>query len=139
MKRNKLVSSSRRKNRKRHFTAPSHIRYKLMSSPLSKELRKKFGIRSLPIHKEDEVLVTRGHFKSNQTAKVTQVYRKKFVVHLDRATREKANGMTVHVGIHPSNVVITKLKVDSRRKAIIDRKTQSKTAEKGKYTEEGIE
>jgi large subunit ribosomal protein L26e len=35
-----------------------------------------------------------------------QVYRKKFVVHIERIQREKANGMAVPIGIHPSNVCI---------------------------------
>ncbi|CAF1671694.1 unnamed protein product, partial [Didymodactylos carnosus] len=46
--------------------------------------------------------ITRGHFKGQPSGKVTQVYRKKFVVHIERITREKANGNTVHIGIHPS-------------------------------------
>ena len=45
MKLNKNVTSSRRKQRKRQFTAPSHIRRKLMSAPLSKDLRAKYGVR----------------------------------------------------------------------------------------------
>lgn len=57
MKLNPFVSSSRRKNRKRHFNAPSHIRRKIMSSPLSKELRQKYNVRSMPIRKDDEVQV----------------------------------------------------------------------------------
>lgn len=57
MKFNSLVTSSRRKNRKRHFTAPSHIRRRLMSAPLSKELRQKYNVRSMPIRKDDEVQV----------------------------------------------------------------------------------
>ena len=57
MKFNPLVSSSRRKNRKRHFNAPSHIRRRIMSSPLSKELRQKYNVRSIPIRKDDEVQV----------------------------------------------------------------------------------
>jgi large subunit ribosomal protein L26e len=57
MKFNKMVSSSRRKNRKRYFNAPSHIRRKLMSSPLSKELRQKYNVRSMPVRKDDEVQV----------------------------------------------------------------------------------
>jgi large subunit ribosomal protein L26e len=48
--------------------------------------------------------ITRGHFKGQPSGKVTQVYRKKFVVHIERITREKANGNTVHIGIHPSKV-----------------------------------
>lgn len=58
MKFNKFVTSSRRKNRKRHFNAPSHIRRKLMSAPLSKELRQKYNVRSMPIRKDDEVQVS---------------------------------------------------------------------------------
>ena len=46
----------------------------------------------------------RGHYKSQQVGKVVQVYRKKYVVHIERIQREKANGASVHVGIHPSNV-----------------------------------
>ena len=73
MKFNRFVSSSRRKNRKRHFTAPSHVRRKLMSAPLSKELRQKHSVRSIPIRKDDEVVVTRGHYKGQQPSKVVAV------------------------------------------------------------------
>lgn len=41
----------------RHFKAPSHIRRKIMSAPLSKELRKKYNVRSMPVRKDDEVMV----------------------------------------------------------------------------------
>lgn len=58
MKFNSQVSSSRRKSRKRHFQAPSHIRRKLMSAPLSKELRTKYNVRAMPIRKDDEVVVS---------------------------------------------------------------------------------
>lgn len=40
-----MVSSSRRVNRKAHFDAPGHIRRKIMSAPLNKELRKEHGVR----------------------------------------------------------------------------------------------
>merc|ERR1712127_365189 len=90
MKFNKLVSGSRRKNRCRHFNAPSHMRRKIMSSPLSKDLRQKYNVRSIPIRKDDEVQIVRGHYKGQQVGKVVQVYRKKFVVHIERIQREKA-------------------------------------------------
>lgn len=32
------------------------------------------------------------------------MYRKRWVIHIDRIQREKANGASVFVGIHPSNV-----------------------------------
>ncbi|KAK2903939.1 hypothetical protein Q8A73_010596 [Channa argus] len=141
MKLNPFVTSSRRKNRKRHFNAPSHIRRKIMSSPLSKELRQKYNVRSMPIRKDDEVQVVRGHYKGQQIGKVVQVYRKKYVIYIERVQREKANGTTVHVGIHPSKVVITRLKLDKDRKKILERKAKSRAGvkEKGKYKEETIE
>lgn len=48
--------------------------------------------------------VVRGHYKGQQIGKVVQVYRKKYVIYIERVQREKANGTTVHVGIHPSKV-----------------------------------
>ena len=44
-----------------------------MSASLSKELRKKHNIRSIPIRRDDEVVVTRGHYKGQQSAKVLAV------------------------------------------------------------------
>jgi large subunit ribosomal protein L26e len=46
----------------------------------------------MPIRKDDEVLVVRGHYKGQQVAKVVQVYRKKFEIYIERIQREKANG-----------------------------------------------
>ena len=50
----------------------------LMSAPLSKELRTKYGVRSMPVRKDDEVQVVRGHYKGQQVGKVLQCYRSKF-------------------------------------------------------------
>ncbi|KAJ1035531.1 hypothetical protein NDA18_000310 [Ustilago nuda] len=123
-----MVSSSRRAQRKTHFDAPAHLRRKIMSSSLNKELRSEHGIRSLPVRKDDEVLIVRGSQKGAE-GKVTQVYRKKWVINIERIHREKTNGATVPLGIHPSNVVITSLKLDEDRKKIIARKASSKKAD----------
>ncbi|KAF9113630.1 60S ribosomal protein L26B [Mortierella sp. AM989] len=122
------VSSSRRKSRKAHFSAPSDLRRKIMSASLSKELREKHSTRSIPIRKDDEVMVVRGSFKGRE-GKVVQVYRRKWVIHIERVNREKANGASVAVGIHPSKVVVTKLHLDNDRKAILERKDRSKKTE----------
>ncbi|KAL2159759.1 hypothetical protein VTH06DRAFT_1892 [Thermothelomyces fergusii] len=114
------VSSSRRKARKAHFTAPSSVRRVIMSAPLSKELREKYNVRSIPIRKDDEVQIVRGINKGKE-GKVTSVYRLKYVIHVERVTREKATGQSVPVGIHPSKVVITKLKLDKDRENILAR------------------
>merc|ERR1712010_107859 len=95
------VSSSRRKARKAHSN--------------------KHHVKSMPIRKDDEVIVVRGSHRGRE-GKVIQVYRKKYVIHIERVTRDKSNGSTVNVGIHPSNVMITKLKLDKDRRAILERK-----------------
>jgi large subunit ribosomal protein L26e len=55
-------------------------------------------------------------------------------------TREKANGASVYIGIHPSKVVVTKLKLDKDRKKMLDRKMKAKMADKskGKHRQEDI-
>lgn len=107
-----------------------------MSAPLSSELRQKYNVRSLPIRKHDEVRVVRGHYKGE--GKVLTCYRKKYVIHIERITREKANQLPVPVGIHPSNCVITKIKMDKDRKAILDRKNREAKQEKGKFSESDV-
>ncbi|KAK2108369.1 60S ribosomal protein L26 [Saguinus oedipus] len=89
MKFNPFVTSDRTKNRKSHFSAPSHIRRKIMPSALSEELRQKNNVRSHPVRKDDEVQVVRGHYKGQQTGKVVQVYRKKYVVYIERMQGER--------------------------------------------------
>jgi large subunit ribosomal protein L26e len=120
----------------------------------------RFQVRSMPIRKDDEVLVMRGKYKGREgkvvqvclpffslvpvsytrnPKKLTpnldlspfflqQVYRKKWVIHIDRVTKDKTNGATVQIGIHPSNVVITSLKLDADRKAILERKSAGRKA-----------
>ena len=87
----------------------------------------------MPLHadpKDDEVQIVRGSYKKarNATAKVIAVYRRKWVIHIEGVTREKANGQTVNVGIHPSKCVITKLKMDKDRKALLERKAAGAAA-----------
>merc|ERR1711904_337599 len=96
MKFSPSVSSSRRKSRKAHFNAPSSIRRIIMSSHLNKELIQKYHVKSMPIRKDDEVIVVRG-INRGREGKVIQVYRKKYVIHIERVTREKSNGSTVNV------------------------------------------
>lgn len=77
-------------------------------------------VRSIPIRKDDEVTIVRGSNKGRE-GKVTSVYRLKYVIHVERVTRDKASGQSVPLGLHPSNVVITKLKLDKDREAILAR------------------
>lgn len=80
----------------------------------------RFQVRSIPIRKDDEVTIVRGTNKGRE-GKITSVYRLKYVVHVERVSREKSNGQSVPIGIHPSKVVISKLKIDKDRENILER------------------
>ena len=82
-------------------------------------------VRSIPIRKDDEVIIVRGSNKGRE-GKVTSVYRLKYVIHVERVTREKHNGQSVALGIAPSKVVITKLKLDKDRENILERIKQGR-------------
>ena len=49
------------------------------------------------------------------------MYRLKYVIHVERVTRDKSNGQSVPLGISPSKVAITKLKLDKDREKILER------------------
>jgi len=128
-KMNAGLASSRRKSRKLHHGAPSSVRRTIMSAPLSKELKEKHNARSIPIRKDDEVLVVRGSHKGRE-GKVVSVYRLKYIIHIERVSREKSNGQSVPIGIHPSKVVVTKLKLDKDREKILERVGKGREAAK---------
>ena len=50
-------------------------------------------------------MVVRGFAFKNQEGKVISVYRKRYVIHIERVTLEKKNGAIVQVGIHPSTLL----------------------------------
>merc|ERR1712086_245294 len=129
MKTHTSVSSQRRKSRKAHFTAPSSMRRKMMSSPLSKELRTKNDCKSVPVRKGDTVLIKCGSKEGGvkgKTGKIMTVYRRRWCIHVEKVVRDKKNGSQVPIPVDPSNVEITQLKLDKSRKALLARKDRSK-------------
>lgn len=138
MKTHASVSSSRRKCRKAHFGAASNLRYKLLSANLSKDLRGKYNAKSLPVRRDDEVLVVRGDYKDSK-GRVSAVYRKRWCIYIDKVTETKKNGATIKIPLNPSNVVLTKLKLSPDRQALLDRKTAGRGDKgKGKYTQQDV-
>jgi len=137
------VSSKRRKQRKAHFSAPSHKRQKLMRATLSKNLRTEFNVRSEAVVVGDTVNVIRGIKNPTErgtdiSGKVVRVCRKKFAIYIDKFMRQKTNGQEVHIPIHPSNCVITQFsdlvtgRRDERKKRL-ERRGQSSSG-KGKVS-----
>jgi len=86
----------------------------------------------VPLRKGDEVKIVRGSVNAkNREGKVIAVYRKKFVIHVERVTREKVNGQPVQIPIDASNVIITKLNMEKDvakdRKDLLARKAEGRT------------
>jgi len=108
-------STQPRKQRKYIANAPLHLRHKFLSANLSKELRKKYAKRSLPLRKGDEVLIMRGSFKKKK-AKITEVNLVKSLVALENVQRTKRDGTKVNVFLHPSNLQIINLTLDDKER-----------------------
>ena len=109
------MSKQPRKQRRRLFKAPLHVRQKLVAAHLSKELREELGTRSLPVRKGDTVKVMRGKFRGKQ-GKVVRVDLRRVRVYVEGLTVKKADGREVLVPIHPSNLLIVDVdRSDERR------------------------
>merc|ERR1711985_83740 len=131
MKSHTSVSSQRRKGRKAHFSAPSSVRRKMMSAPLSKELRTKYDCKSVPVRKGDSVLIKCGSKEGGvkgKTGKVLTVYRRRWCIHVEKVVRDKKNGSQVPIPINASNCEITALKLDKSRKELLKRRNKSAKA-----------
>jgi len=104
------------------FNAPAHVRHKHMAAPLSPELLAQRGVKALPVRKGDSVRIMRGDHKGFD-GKVSRVDLKHYRVYLEGLTREKVDGSTVFVALHPSKIMIRTLNLDDKvRKAVLDRK-----------------
>jgi len=118
-------SKQPRKQRKYRYNAPMHVRRKLISAHLERTLRREYGKRSLPVRKGDEVKILRGGF-AGKVGKVTRVDLKKLKVYVDAAKLKKVSGQEVEAAIEPSNIIITKINIDDRkRKKFIIRKEKA--------------
>ncbi|MFQ5999287.1 MAG: 50S ribosomal protein L24 [Candidatus Bathyarchaeia archaeon] len=110
------------KQRKKLYQAPLHKRYKIFSASLSPELKKTHNTNSIPVRTGDTVRIMRGDRKGFE-GKVSRVDRTKYRLFLEGVTREKVDGTTTPIPIHPSKVMITRLNLDDKwRREILKRK-----------------
>ncbi|MFH0752176.1 MAG: 50S ribosomal protein L24 [archaeon] len=120
----KTLSRSKKPGKQRLLVAkaPLHIRKNFVRCRLSKELQKTYNKRNLQVRKGDEVKVMRGQFKG-KTGKVAQVLLKKTKLIIDGMDNIKTDGSKSPYPIHPSNVMITKIgSDDKKRKKVMERK-----------------
>ncbi len=123
---------SKKPKKQRNFLrkAPLHIRRKIMSSHLSKELRKEYGKRSAPVKKGDQVTIMRGKFKK-KSGEVSRVDRKKYRVYVQNVMVKRTDGTERQAPLHPSKLEITKLNTqDKKRVESLKIKAVKKSGEK---------
>lgn len=118
-----VESKKARKQRKAFFNAPSHVRRRNISSHLSEDLQKDYGIRSLPVRKGDTVRVMRGDEDiQGIEGKVAEVLTKTGRLTVEGVTIAKADGTQIARPVHASKVMITKLDLsDPKRKERVSR------------------
>ncbi len=132
-----MKTTKPRKQRKNLYQAPLHKRYRRFSASLSPDLKSSHNTDSIPVRAGDTVQVVRGDYKGFE-GKVTGIERKEYRIFVEGVTREKVDGSTALVPIHPSKAMITRLNLDDKwRREILKRKAG--VAEKGKTAEEVVE
>jgi large subunit ribosomal protein L24 len=122
-------SKQPRKQRKYAANAPLHLKRKLLSVNLSKELRKKFKKRNIVVRKGDTVKVMIGKFKK-KTGKIMEVNVKRSKVIIEGITVKKQDGSKANIKMRPSNLQIIELNLDDKKR--MKQKTESKETKEEK-------
>ena len=121
-----VSSKQPRKQRKYRYNAPLHVKHKFLSALLSKDLRKKHGIRNFPLRSKDKVKIMRGKFKG-VIGEVEKVLLKKGKVMVKGAEIKKEEGRIIKYPITPSNTMIIELNLsDSKRKKAVEKVKSAK-------------
>lgn len=109
------ASKQPRKQRKYLARAPIHIKRKLFSAHLSKELRKKHQRRSFTLRKGDTVKIMRGSFKG-KTGKIDSLDSRRRKVSIEGIQRAKRDGTKVNIFFDSSNLQIQELNLDDKER-----------------------
>ena len=111
---------------KQIYRATNQFRGKQAGSHLSKQLRQKYGQRSVRILNGDTIKVIRGEFKGVD-GKVVKVSTAKHTIAIEGIKKQKRKGDKVDVYIDSSNVVITNLNMDDKWRTVrLEKKPKAK-------------
>jgi large subunit ribosomal protein L24 len=115
------TSRQPRRQRKAMYNADHQERRRRMSVPLSRELRTRYGRRSLPVRKGDTVRVLSGSYSTvGEERRVANVNRRDYRLTLDNVTTKTADAKLKPLPIRPSHLVLTKLNLsDPWRRRIL--------------------
>ncbi len=126
----KSWKSSKRPGKQRKYAAhaPLHIKRKMLSVGLSKTLRKEKSTRGVVLRKGDTVRITRGKFKG-KSGKIILVNIKTGRIEVENVQRKKQDGSMVNVPIRASNLQITELNGEDKRRFKTNKKEENKVKE----------
>nr|AJS12484.1 50S ribosomal protein L24P [uncultured archaeon] len=82
---------------------------------MSNDLHNKYKKRNTPLRKGDIVKILRGQFKK-RTGKVDKILTKHQRVIIEGITLTKKNGTTTPYHLHPSNLMITELNLEDKKR-----------------------
>ena len=95
------------------YRAPLHVLSKQLGSHLSKDLRQKYGKRSIRVTVGDTVRVLRGEYKGVD-GKVKDVSPLRNAIAIEGIKKEKLKGGHVDVYIRTSNLLVTELNTNDK-------------------------
>ena len=95
------------------YRATYTTKSKQLGSNLSKDLRKRYGKRSVRVIEGDSVTILRGEFKGVD-GKVSNVSTDKSSVAMEGIKKEKTKGDKFDVYIHTSNLLVTSLNTEDK-------------------------
>jgi large subunit ribosomal protein L24 len=113
----------------KYLHSSKHQLGKMLGAKLSDELREQYKTKTLRVVKGDSVMVVRGEYKG-RGGKVEEVDTDRGTLHIEGMQREKIRGGQVKVPIHASNVKITVLKLEDKRRSSGLQGSKPVTAEK---------
>lgn len=118
-------SRKARKQRKYRFNAPLHIKQRLMSVNLSKELRKKYGRRNIESRKDDVVRILSGKFR-NKKGKIIDIDPRRLKVTVEGIQITKKDGTKVPIWFYPSRLQIVEISSDDKKRFANKNQAQDK-------------
>lgn len=130
-------SKQKRKQIKYRMNAPLHLRKKMVSIGLNKELRKKHSKRSVPARKGDLIKIISGKLKG-KTGKIESLDLKKLKVYVEGIQLTKQDGNKMNSPLDPSNLQITELNLADKKRIIVKEKPKTKEKKKKINNKPGV-
>jgi large subunit ribosomal protein L24 len=111
------ASKQPRKQRKFIAKAPLHIKRKMLSIRLSKDLIKKHEQKNIVARKGDIVKIMKGNFKKKQ-GKITEIKLKTSKIYVEGIQVKKMDGSKANVPLKAPNLQIIELNLNDKKRKL---------------------